>query len=40
MTIFIDKGYSEQAPDTPDNVVQSLAEAADLILSLADKGNE
>ncbi|MDA1090701.1 MAG: HAD-IIIA family hydrolase [Proteobacteria bacterium] len=39
-TIFIDKGYSEQAPDNPDRVVQSLAEAADLILSLTDKGNE
>ncbi len=32
MTIFIDKGYSEQAPEDPDNVVQTLAQAADLIL--------
>ncbi len=39
MTVFIDKGYSEQAPEDPDRVVQSLAEAADVILSLEDKGN-
>ncbi len=40
MTIFIDKGYSEQTPDNPDHVVQTLAEAADLILSLEDKGGK
>ncbi len=39
MTVFIDCNYEEQAPDSPDYVVQSLAEAADLILSLEDKGN-
>ena len=33
MTIFIDEGYSEQAPENPDHVAGSLAEAADLILS-------
>jgi D-glycero-D-manno-heptose 1,7-bisphosphate phosphatase len=31
-TVFIDKGYSEQAPENPDHVVGSLPEAADLIL--------
>ncbi|NQV82802.1 MAG: HAD-IIIA family hydrolase [Rhodospirillales bacterium] len=31
-TVFIDKGYSEQALDMPDHVVGSLPEAADLIL--------
>lgn len=40
MTVFIDKGYSEQAPENPDNVVQNLAEAADLILALENKGKE
>ncbi len=32
MTVFIDRGYSEQAPENPDHVVGSLPEAADLIL--------
>lgn len=32
-TIFIDWGYDEQAPDSPDAVVRSLHEAADWILS-------
>ena len=32
-TIFIDEGYSEQAPENPDHVAGSVAEAADLILS-------
>ncbi len=36
MTIFIDMGYSEQAPENPDTVVQNLAEAADFILALED----
>ncbi len=40
MTVFIDKGYSEQGPENPDNVVQNLAEAADLILALENKGNK
>ncbi len=40
VTVFIDKGYSEQAPENPDKVVQSLAEAADLILALENKGKE
>lgn len=38
-TVFIDCGYSEQAPDTPDHVVHFLAEAADLILSLELESN-
>ena len=40
MTVFIDKGYSEQAPENPDHVVGSLPEAADLILALENKGKE
>ncbi len=39
-TVFIDKGYSEQAPENPDHVVRNLAEAADLIVVLEDEGNE
>ena len=39
VTVFIDLDYSEQARDTPDHVVHSLAEAADLILSLESEGN-
>jgi D-glycero-D-manno-heptose 1,7-bisphosphate phosphatase len=37
VTIFIDQGYFEQAPDRPDHVAQSLLEAADLILSIGDQ---
>ncbi|MBT3307309.1 MAG: HAD-IIIA family hydrolase [Alphaproteobacteria bacterium] len=36
-TVFIDKGYAEQAPDSPDHVVRSLPEAADLILSTSEQ---
>jgi D-glycero-D-manno-heptose 1,7-bisphosphate phosphatase len=32
-TIFIDRGYSERRPDTPDVMVSSLPEAADWILA-------
>jgi len=31
-TIFIDLGYAEPAPDDPDFVVHSVAEAADVII--------
>lgn len=37
MTIFIDKGYSEQAPDDPGHVALSLPEAADFILSTGER---
>jgi D-glycero-D-manno-heptose 1,7-bisphosphate phosphatase len=33
-TVFIDWGYEERRPDTPDVTVRSLPEAADWILSL------
>jgi D-glycero-D-manno-heptose 1,7-bisphosphate phosphatase len=33
VTLFIDYRYEEQRPDSPDHVVASLAEAADVILS-------
>ena len=32
-TIFIDRGYREQAPENPDHVAGSLADAADWIVS-------
>ena len=32
-TIFVDAGYSERRPDSPDATVSSLAEAADWILA-------
>jgi len=38
-TVFIDFEYSEQAPDSPNHTVYSLAEAADLILSLELESN-
>jgi D-glycero-D-manno-heptose 1,7-bisphosphate phosphatase len=31
-TVFIDRGYAERQPDSPDAVVASLAEAAEWIL--------
>jgi D-glycero-D-manno-heptose 1,7-bisphosphate phosphatase len=31
-TVFVDLGYAEPAPDAPDYVVRSIAEAADVIL--------
>ena len=31
-TVFIDLGYAEPAPDDPDFVVHSIAEAADVII--------
>jgi D-glycero-D-manno-heptose 1,7-bisphosphate phosphatase len=31
-TVFVDLGYAEPAPDAPDYVVHSIAEAADVIL--------
>jgi D-glycero-D-manno-heptose 1,7-bisphosphate phosphatase len=31
-TVFIDLGYAEPAPDVPDYVVRSIAEAADVII--------
>jgi D-glycero-D-manno-heptose 1,7-bisphosphate phosphatase len=37
MTIFIDKGYSEQAPDHPDHIVGALPEAVELILSIGEQ---
>ncbi len=39
MTVFIDMGYSEQAPDNPDHIVRDIGEAAEVILSLEDKGS-
>jgi D-glycero-D-manno-heptose 1,7-bisphosphate phosphatase len=34
-TVFIDLGYAEPAPDAPDYVVHSIAEAADVIIETA-----
>jgi D-glycero-D-manno-heptose 1,7-bisphosphate phosphatase len=34
-TIFIDLDYDEPAPDAPDFVVRSVAEAADVIIKTA-----
>jgi D-glycero-D-manno-heptose 1,7-bisphosphate phosphatase len=34
-TVFIDLGYAEPAPDRPDHVVRSIAEAANVILEAA-----
>ena len=34
-TVFIDLGYGEPAPDAPDYVVHSIAEAADVIIETA-----
>jgi D-glycero-D-manno-heptose 1,7-bisphosphate phosphatase len=34
-TVFIDLGYAEPAPDAPDYVVHSIAEAADVIIATA-----
>ena len=34
-TVFIDLGYVEAAPDAPDYVVHSIAEAADIIIETA-----
>ncbi len=34
-TVFIDLGYAEPAPDGPDYVVRSIAEAADVIVETA-----
>ena len=31
-TVFIDLGYALPAPDSPDYVARSIAEAADLII--------
>jgi D-glycero-D-manno-heptose 1,7-bisphosphate phosphatase len=31
-TVFIDLGYAEAAPEAPDHVVRSIAEAADVII--------
>jgi D-glycero-D-manno-heptose 1,7-bisphosphate phosphatase len=31
-TVFVDLGYAEPAPDVPDYVVHSIAEAADVII--------
>jgi D-glycero-D-manno-heptose 1,7-bisphosphate phosphatase len=31
-TVFIDLGYAEPVPDTPDYVAHSIAEAADIII--------
>jgi D-glycero-D-manno-heptose 1,7-bisphosphate phosphatase len=31
-TVFVDLGYAEAAPDAPDYVVHSIAEAADIII--------
>jgi D-glycero-D-manno-heptose 1,7-bisphosphate phosphatase len=31
-TVFIDLGYAEPAPDTPDHIVHSIVEAADVII--------
>ena len=36
-TVFIDRGYREQVPENPDHVAGSLADAADLILSVSEK---
>ena len=33
MTFWLDRGYRERSPESPDNVVASLAEAGRLILS-------
>jgi D-glycero-D-manno-heptose 1,7-bisphosphate phosphatase len=32
-TVFIDLGYAEPAPDAPDHVVHSIAQAADVIIA-------
>jgi D-glycero-D-manno-heptose 1,7-bisphosphate phosphatase len=32
-TVFIDLGYAEPAPEAPDHVVRSIAEAADVIIN-------
>jgi D-glycero-D-manno-heptose 1,7-bisphosphate phosphatase len=32
-TVFIDLGYAESAPNAPDHVVHSIAEAADFIIT-------
>ena len=37
-TIFIDYGYAERRPDTPDYVVESVKQASDLILRLTKDG--
>ena len=34
-TVFIDLGYAEPAPDAPDYVVRSIAEAAEVIIETA-----
>ncbi|HEY7247951.1 MAG TPA: HAD family hydrolase [Xanthobacteraceae bacterium] len=34
-TVFIDLGYDEPAPDAPDHVVHSVAEAAEIIIQTA-----
>jgi D-glycero-D-manno-heptose 1,7-bisphosphate phosphatase len=34
-TVFVDLGYDEPAPDVPDYVVHSIAEAADIIIETA-----
>jgi D-glycero-D-manno-heptose 1,7-bisphosphate phosphatase len=37
-TVFIDLGYAEAAPDAPDYVVRSIAEAADVIIKSTPTG--
>jgi D-glycero-D-manno-heptose 1,7-bisphosphate phosphatase len=39
-TIFIDLGYAEPAPDSPDYIVHSIAEAADTILKSTSSAQE
>lgn len=39
-TVFIDRGYTERAPESPDAVVASLAEAATLVLGYEQKRNK
>jgi D-glycero-D-manno-heptose 1,7-bisphosphate phosphatase len=34
-TVFIDRDYAEDAPDAPDHVARSIAQAADIILATA-----
>jgi D-glycero-D-manno-heptose 1,7-bisphosphate phosphatase len=39
-TVFIDLGYAEPAPDAPDHVAHSIAQAADLILATVPAAQE
>jgi D-glycero-D-manno-heptose 1,7-bisphosphate phosphatase len=38
-TVFIDLGYAEPAPESPDHIVGSIAEAADVIINDTVRGH-